>query len=141
MASLRLLVLNFVRGYIGHWNDSPSYGEIAEALGTNRERIRQAVRSLVEDELLLRTPGPRGLALPSDRDHAIRVLHALGYTVFPSGQILPMPPLTNPTLPMIPMLDYLPTRDSGGENGEGRTAKERDDGGRGGNRRAAGARR
>lgn len=84
MASLRLLVLSFVRAYIGRWGASPSYGEIAAATRSNRTRVRKAVRSLSDDGLILRAAGPRGLSLPDRRDEALRVLKALGWEIWPS---------------------------------------------------------
>lgn len=88
MVSLRLLVLAFVKGYIGRWGASPSYGEIAEATGTNRTRVKKAVRSLQADGLLLRLNRPgsaqaRALALPAQRDAAAQLLTDLGYRVLP----------------------------------------------------------
>lgn len=89
MVSLRLLVLAFVKGYIGKWGASPSYGEIAEATGTNRTRVKKAVRSLQADGLLLRLNRPgsanaRALALPAQRDAAAQLLAGLGYRVLRS---------------------------------------------------------
>lgn len=114
---MRLLVLAFVRDYIGHWGRSPSLGEVAAGLGTNRKRVFKSVRSLVRDGLLLRTPGPRGLALPADRDTALRVLVALGWTVD-----LDLERVTDRGLLPRPELDYRPSGfagddgdDSGGE--------------------------
>lgn len=91
MVSLRLLVLAFVKGYIGRWGASPSYGEIAEACGTNRTRVKKAVRSLQGDGLLLRLNRPgsanaRALALPAQRDAAAQLLTGLGYRVLPQAE-------------------------------------------------------
>lgn len=91
MVSLRLLVLAFVKGYIGKWGASPSYGEIAEATGTNRTRVKKAVRSLQTDGLLLRLNRPgstnaRALALPAQRDAAAQLLTGLGYRVLPGRE-------------------------------------------------------
>lgn len=81
MASQRLLVLDFVRRYIDQWAESPSHGEIAVALEIDRTKVRRAIRSLEADGLLVRTPGPRGLALPTAEAEAVRKLRALGWTV------------------------------------------------------------
>jgi Mn-dependent DtxR family transcriptional regulator len=51
MASFRLLVLACVREYIEANHDSPSYGEIAAALGSNRTRVRKAVKQLAAEGL------------------------------------------------------------------------------------------
>lgn len=82
MASLKLLVLKFVRTYIETWGHSPSYGEIAAALDRNRWRVRDTVKRLAAEGLLLRKPGPRGLALPEKEEEALRQLRALGWTIY-----------------------------------------------------------
>jgi len=101
MSSLRLLVLDWVQQYIGRWDASPSYGEIAQGLGISRKRVFKAVRSLVNDGLLLRRPGPRGLAMPTQIDAALRVLQAFGWVTAAPGETLSglLPP---------PALDYGP---------------------------------
>jgi len=126
MASLRLLALDFVRRYIGQWGASPSYGEIAAALDTNRTRVRKAVKSLAADGLLLRTPGARGLALPETRESALHVLRALGWDVDGTTRAVRPPPgvvaVTNTPLQAMPLLDYLPDApgvDNQGEAGSG----------------------
>ncbi|MGB7407173.1 MAG: hypothetical protein WA908_01590 [Pontixanthobacter sp.] len=81
MVDFRLLVLSFVRDYIGRWRSSPSYGEIANALDSNKTRVRKAVKSLVGDGMLHRTPGPRGLSLPSMREEALQLLRREGWQV------------------------------------------------------------
>ena len=114
MASFRLLVLTFIRDYIGQWGASPSYDEIAAALGSNRTRIKHAVRSLAKDKLILRTPGPRGLALPDTREEALRVLRSLGWEVMAdASRIAPPENVTHPTLTAVPVLDYIPDTDGG----------------------------
>lgn len=85
MASFRLLVLAFVRDYVNCHGASPSYGEIAAGLDASKTRVKKAVLSLERSGLILRTPGARGLSLPSGRDAAIRELTALGFVVYPPG--------------------------------------------------------
>lgn len=102
MVSRRLLVLAFVQEYIGRWGTSPSYGEIARGCQTNTTRVKEALRSLVREGQLLRKPGARGLALPDQRDAAVRMLRELGYLVYDERAV------TNPTLLAGPMLDYDP---------------------------------
>lgn len=99
MASFRVLVLRFVRDYITCHQLSPSQGEIVNALASNRNRVRGALRSLAADGLLLRTPGERGLRLPEEREAALRTLRALGYSI-------PDEPGPVSTLPDGPELDY-----------------------------------
>ena len=103
MASRRLLVLAFVREYFARWGSSPSYGEIAAALATNRSRVRDAVRQLVRAGQLLRVPGPRGLILPDIRDQALRQLRELGWHVDDGARTV-----THSTLLARPPLDYQP---------------------------------
>lgn len=106
MASLRLLVLKFVSEYITEYDGSPSYGEIAAAMETSRTRIKKSVLSLVGTGHLLRTPGPRGLALPDAHEKAVRELEAMGFTLLSPG-------VTNPPLLPPPELDYIPEQAAG----------------------------
>lgn len=103
MASLRLIVLDFVQAYLARWRHSPSYGEIAAGVDISRKRAFKAVRSLERDGLILRRPGPRGLAMPDQRDTAVRMLTALGWVVAPAGEtdsgLLPPPALDYPSIP------------------------------------------
>lgn len=120
MASFRLLVLGFVRDYIGLMGASPSYGEIAARLDSNRKRVMKAVRSLEREGLLIRAPGQRGLRLPSLREAAIRQLRDAGYFIDEEAKVaLPpdswfdryattMVPVTKRGLLTTPALDYLP---------------------------------
>lgn len=99
MASFRALVLDFVRGYIARWGQSPSYGEIAAGTGSNRTRVKRAVVSLVKAGLLVRTPGTRGLSLPDEIERARKILERAG--MLPQSS-----PVTNPTLLPPAALDY-----------------------------------
>lgn len=100
MASFRALVLDFVRGYIARWGQSPSYGEIAAGTRSNRTRVRRALRSLEAAGLLLRRPGARGLSLPCEIDRA-------RLTLIRAGVLLPGEgPVTKATLLPPPALDY-----------------------------------
>lgn len=100
MASFRALVLGFVRDYLTEWGQSPSYGEIAAGLGSNRTRVKRAVVSLEKAGLLLRTPGTRGLALPDEIERARLTLARAGLLHSAAS------PVTNPTLLPPPALDY-----------------------------------
>lgn len=104
MASFRALVLAFVRDYLTEWGQSPSYGEIAAATGSNRTRVKRAVVSLERAGLLLRTPGTRGLALPDEIERARLTLERAG--LLPAAAAV-----TNPTLLPPPALDYPSRRD------------------------------
>lgn len=95
MASFRALVLDFVTSYIQRWQQSPSYGEIAAGLDSNRTRVKRAVVSLEREGLLLRRKGTRGLALPDEIARARQLLERAGVLS-----------VTNPTLPGTPALDY-----------------------------------
>jgi hypothetical protein len=123
MASFRLLVLKFVRDYIGRWGQSPSYGEIANSLHTNRTRIRKAIKSLVAEGMLLNAPGPRGLTMPTAPDDAVRVLRALGWDVEVEGKRL-RPPNAPPSVthrPLLPpaALDYIERSSAGDRHAKG----------------------
>lgn len=110
MASLRLQVLAFVRLYITRWGEGPSYGEIAEATGTNRTRVKKVISRLIGQGLLLRTPGMRGLILPDQQDRALNLLRDLGWTIDPEGTRLAAPAhetvVTNPALHEDGVLHY-----------------------------------
>jgi hypothetical protein len=94
MASFRALVLDFVRGYIARWGQSPSYGEIAAGTGSNPTRAKRAVRSLEKAGLLLRSPGTRGLSLPEEVERARRTLERAG--LLPGNLSVPKPNLLPP---------------------------------------------
>lgn len=103
MASFRLLVLAFVRQYISEHGEGPSYGEIAAKLDSNRERVRKAVKRLVKDGQLIRTPGERGLKLPGVIDESIRQLREAGWVINEEARegYLPVPVTIRPLLPPI----------------------------------------
>ncbi len=103
MASRKLLVLAFVRAFIGRWNGSPSIGEIAQGIGASRTRVQAALRALEEDNLIVRRPGARGIMLPDRLAEAVRDLRAAGYIV--DDDIVRGP---FPILPLTPELDYDP---------------------------------
>lgn len=125
MASFRLLVLAFVREYIGAMGQSPSYGEISARLRSNRTRVRNAVKRLVAEGLLMRVPGPRGLKLPSMREEAIRQLREMGWLIV-EEHLQALPPgfggvVTKGALLDEPPLDYTPPGrlgPSGGPDGK-----------------------
>ena len=100
MASFRALVLAFVVSYINSWGQSPSYGEIAAATGSNRTRVKRAVASLEKAGLLHRTPGTRGLSLPDAIDRARQTLIRAGVMPVVAAAV------TKPTLLPPPALDY-----------------------------------
>ena len=109
MASRRLLVLAFVREYITRWGQSPSYGEISNALAISPTRARQLVKALVASGQLIRSPGPRGITLPTLRDEAIRQLRELGFSV--DEDILTLrAPCAHSTLRRPIVIDYLDGR-------------------------------
>lgn len=142
MASCKLLVLKFVRQYIADWAGSPSLGEIAHALGTNRTRVRRAIKRLEADGQLVRVPGPRGLSLPEEEPLAVRQLRARGWTINPGDRTATAPGSGPPSVtkePLLPPaeLDYppasIPSRGSGdyGEKGPKQHDKEPGGGGPG----------
>lgn len=126
MASLRLKVLAFVRAYIRAHGGSPSYGEIAAGLGTNRERVRKAVKRLIAAGELGRAPGPRGLVLPSDEREALLRLGALGWSIDEARMRLGLPGVTKRPLRGNVELDYVPERPEGdgGEGDDGEAATD-----------------
>jgi hypothetical protein len=103
MVSLRLLVLDFIHDYIAQWRYGPSLSEIAAAVHIDRSQARKAVLSLAASGLVLKAPGTRGIALPDQRDEAIRLLKALGWNVDDAGRLA-----TNRPLMEGPAIDYIP---------------------------------
>lgn len=122
MASRRLLVLAFVRDYINRWGQSPSYGEISNGLAISPTRARQLVKTLVAGGQLTRSPGPRGLSLPTLRDEAIRQLRELGWSV-DEDTLRVAAPCAHSTLRRPILIDYLDGRtveqDAGQSSGSG----------------------
>jgi hypothetical protein len=123
MASFKLLVLAFVRDYFGLMGASPSYGEIAAKLASNRERVRKAVKILERDGLLIRSPGPRGLRLPSMREQAVRLLREAGWSVDEDICLAVPPGVTKPPLLPPAALDYIQPRTEGYDGSEERARK------------------
>lgn len=118
MTSRRLQVVSFVLQYIRRWGESPSYGEIAGALGIERSTARDCVRRAVAKGQLVREPGGRralrppteAIAVPPriDPDHAAELLQRLraeGYIV--DGRVDPGT-RTNCPLPGARELDHIP---------------------------------
>lgn len=117
MVNRKALVLSFIKQYFADHGCSPSYGEIAAGLNTNRERVYHAVRQLTDDGDIVRVPGQRrSIALPDPSEQlsevdALRQLRRIGWRIDLSAMNLLGPlalPVTNPTLPLIPELDHIP---------------------------------
>lgn len=106
MASFKVLVLSFTTEFIIRNRISPTQGEIAAGLATYRSRVRDAIRRLVAEGLLLKTPGERGLALPDEKDKAVRTLLRHGWELHDG--VLRAPGTHSPisTLPAMIELDY-----------------------------------
>lgn len=65
MTSRKLQVVSFAKQYLERWGRSPSYGEIAAAIGISPSRARAVVRSAVKDGLMYRQRGARrGISFP-----------------------------------------------------------------------------
>ena len=122
--SLKRQAMTFIRDYIAAAGGSPSYGEIANALGVHRVSVLRLVRALVREGELLQIPGQRGLVLPDQRDEARRVLERMGFTVIApegrGGAAAGGEYVTNRNLTEPPLLDYpFSGADGDGDGGEG----------------------
>lgn len=111
MTSRRLLILVFVRDYIQRHGGSPSLREIANAIGTSPIQIKRHLDRLIEKGELVRTPGPRGLGLPTMLDAALRCLREHGILndqdLMRAGHLRPAPPgVTEKQLLPPPVLTY-----------------------------------
>ena len=71
--------------------------------------------ALVGAGLLLKAPGTRGLALPSQHDEALQLLAGLGYDL-PPARAVAIAVTNRALLAMVP-IDYLPSQPAGGEYG------------------------
>ncbi|WP_168371533.1 LexA family protein [Sphingomonas sp. Leaf257] len=103
MASRKLLMLAFIRDYIGRWGGSPSISEIAQGTKSGRDTVKKALRYLEAEGLIIRRPGARGIVLPDRLADALRELRAAGFIVDEDVVRSPFPPL-----PPVPELDYDP---------------------------------
>ena len=117
MSSRKLQALAFIKQYFLDWGVAPSQGEIGGALGVSRKRAHALVHALKRDGLIEHEPGTeRGIALPgktvSELD-AVRALAAAGWRVNPR-MMAAAAPVTDPGLPVAPVLDYLPESDDSG---------------------------
>ncbi len=124
-SSRKLQALGFIKSYFAQHGASPSLGEIAAALGINRQRVHAIVRQLADDGLIHRDPGQRrGISLPDPAEElsaadAVRVLQALGWTVL-SAEARIVGPVTNTRLPLRPALDHSPGVEEHDADGHGR---------------------
>lgn len=129
-ASLKRLALEFIKRYWADLGCSPSYGEIAAALGTNRERVRVIVHQLARDGEVKLTGGRRGILLPDlaerfSESDALRRLSELGWT-HELGRLYPPQSLTNSTMPLLAELRHIPDVDIGDiQHGQQRRAGQR----------------
>ncbi|WP_260591502.1 hypothetical protein [Sphingomonas sp. TF3] len=126
MVSTKLQVLDFAKAYFLRWGSSPSYGEIAGAVGIGRSRARDMVRTLTAEGEILRAPGDRRrMSFPGLEQHvsegdAILALRAAGWTVNPDGQVFERSTAsTFPPLPRVPELEQTPVTDDGGQQNVG----------------------
>ncbi|WP_164521255.1 MarR family transcriptional regulator [Sphingomonas sp. ABOLF] len=129
MVSRKGLTMQFIRRYLRENGFSPSYGEIARALGTDdATAARRIVARLVADGLLEREPGARrGIRLAvqpetpeMSRARAIELLRADGFIVNVGSLSLAYPlPDTNEALPLLDVLEQIPGGDSESGNEHG----------------------
>lgn len=118
MVSRKVAALEFIKRYIVEWGVSPSIGEIANALGTNRSRISQILHQLASEGSIVRKTGERrNITLPDKVVEAVQLLRRAGYKVNGDAKELVGPHgfiVTNPTLPLLPELDHIPDIEIGG---------------------------
>ncbi|WP_288338578.1 hypothetical protein [uncultured Sphingomonas sp.] len=110
MASRELQALAFIRSYIGEWGHSPSFGEIARAIGCpDTKTVARIVKRLVRKGRVLRQPGAhRGLMLPDDHSAALARLVASGWKVNGALREISAPSVTNTGLMLVAVLDHDP---------------------------------
>lgn len=134
MVSTKLQVLDFAKAYFLRWGRSPSYGEIGNAVGINRSRARDMVRTLTAEGEILRESGDRrrmsfpGLEQQVSEGDAILALRAAGWTVNPDGQVFQRSTAsTFPPLPRVPELEQIPVTDDGGQRNVGQQSSRGED--------------
>lgn len=119
MASRKLQVLGFYKLYYARWGKAPSVGECAGDIGISSTRVKQLLRQLEADRMIIRQPGVRrGITFPEPADRisegdALMRLRELGYVL---DVAFPCP---NSTLPKIPRLTHIPDVEIGGLPDEG----------------------
>ena len=97
MASRKLQVLAFIRGFYQDHGIGPSLSEIAAAVGTNRARVQGAIRKLAQEGRIHRVPGQaRGVRPAETHEEALRLLQAEGWTVNPERL-----ELVHPSIPLL----------------------------------------
>ena len=116
MVSRKLLILDFIRRYIAQWRQGPSLGEIAADQGISRQNAQKHVKTLAREGVILRRPGPRGIALPETGQEAKAQLRAAGEQVDEDAlRAVPASALevTDWQLRLIPELSHIPAVGSG----------------------------
>ena len=130
-SSLKRLALEFIKRYWAEFGGSPSYGEIAAALVTNRERVRVIVHQLHREGMVRLTGGRRGIMLPDlaenfSESDALRRLRDLGWTHELGRLYPPQRLLTNSTIPLLSELRHIPDVEIGDtQHGQQRRAGHR----------------
>jgi len=115
MASRKLQALAFIKEYFARWGRSPSYDEIAAALGITGARVHAIVGELAAGGDIIRSMGARrGISLPEPMDQisegdALLKLRQIGWRI--DGELLQpdaLPTLRNTRLPGRPALVHIP---------------------------------
>ncbi len=128
MRSRKLAALDFIKGYFARWGHSPSHSEIGAALNVSRQRARELVEQLSDEQQIRKVAGKaRGIRLVETaeemsiadavlrlRQAGIHVLHDLNVTAEIASAV--SAPLSYPPLSVPSELDYLP--DVGSEAGK-----------------------
>jgi DNA-binding MarR family transcriptional regulator len=132
MSSRRLLVLVFVRDYIQRHGGSPSLREIANAMAISTVSVKRHLDKLIDQGELSRTPGTRGLRLPTMREAAVRCLREHGFLIDEDLLRIDRQRVTEKQLLPPPVLSYRSVRASGGRGDEedGRRDRKRGSTGR-----------
>lgn len=116
MVSRKLQVVSFCKQYLARWGKSPSYGEIAAAMGIERDHAGKIVKRAIGEGLLHRATGTQRALTDPDASsarlsaaeaHALVLrLHANGYGVSATDMIGTVS--TSCPLPILPLLRQKP---------------------------------
>lgn len=117
-SSRRLHALSFIKSYWAEHGGSPSFGEIAAALRSDRPTVSRIVQSLDRSGDIIRASGSRrGILLPDKLDQvttadALLILRRRGWSIngeagsaIVMSSVVSVPPVTSPQLELPPELN------------------------------------
>jgi DNA-binding MarR family transcriptional regulator len=121
-------LIGFIRAYRARYNgDTPSLGELANAVRSTKPAVSRMLDRLQRDGALVRLPGPprrkRRIILPDEKDRALALLRSIGFVVNSDALSGALPAtVTESILPLAPLIEQIDRADEelrrGGKIGE-----------------------